>query len=105
MPAILAFFGSLVAAIAGYLVKRFGERVALMAAFIAVWFVVVTTFTAGINTLINQIARSMPGGLVGAGLSMIPSNAVACATAIIAAHGAAYIYTVQYRTLVAKISA
>lgn len=104
MPAIIVFLGSLVTSIATYLAQRWGERMALFAAFAAVWLGLLTAFSIGINMLINGLMVSAPsGGLVQAGFSLLPGNAAACASAWVSANVLAWVYTTQYKFLVQRL--
>lgn len=103
---LIAWIGTLVTAVVGWVASMIGKKLAITLAAVAVWLSIVAAFTLAVTGIINSIVPTMPAGAhITAGLSLIPSNATACIGAILATHGAAWLYETQHKILNIKLKA
>lgn len=89
IPALLAALSAGVMAIIKYLVERFGRKVLFGSAFIIVYTALLVGFVSTLNSQFSQLLVSLPNNSYSlAGLSLVPSNAITCATIIVSAKAA-----------------
>lgn len=99
----MAWLATFFTGLAAWLTSILGRKVATALAVLAVWAAVTLTFATALTSILNSISVAMPGGMVAAGLSMLPSNSTACLGAIISGHAAAWIYTQKVKLLSIKL--
>jgi uncharacterized membrane protein len=102
---LVAWLTSVITAVIVFLTQFIGKKLAMIAIFVSLWIAFVVAFAAAINALLNTIAVSIPaGGVITAGISMLPANMDDCIAAIISGHIIASIYVAKAKILNIKVT-
>lgn len=75
------------------------KKTAQIIASIALAVTVTATFFAFLSSSLSSIVASAPGGLVAAGISLLPSNTNACLAVVITVKAASWLYDWQVRLI------
>lgn len=104
MGVIVVFFTSLFSGLTGLITLFLARKATFSLAYIAIYIAITVLFLASINTLLGTLSSSVPSGsLINVGLSLLPSNASACISAISTAHIASYIFVMKSKLLNLKV--
>lgn len=86
IPAILAAISAGIMAILKYLLEKFGRKVLFGTAFIIAYTAILVTFVSSLNNQFSDLLVSLPNNSFSlAGLSLVPENAITCATIVVTA--------------------
>jgi len=86
VPALISGLISLVGEGLKFYLHKYGLRLFLAPIFIGLYVVLITAFISKINTGFSSLLASLPTNSFSlAGLSLIPNNAITCATIIMSA--------------------
>lgn len=100
---LLSGIGSAVVSALGYFSAWSAKRIALVLAGLAAIAVAVGVFVSVIESAISSVAVAMPSQMQAAFL-FVPGNISACATAIITAHVARWVYSLHLKAIDIKVS-
>jgi len=103
MP-FLAWIGSAFSASWGFVAADTTKKYAQLAAGIAAILVLAGVLKSAFDAAISSISAAAPTGAVAFGLSLLPSNTIACISVIFAALVASALYKFQRSFVLAKIS-
>tara|TARA_B100001059_G_C17792931_1_gene561247 strand:- start:1440 stop:1778 length:339 start_codon:yes stop_codon:yes gene_type:complete len=112
MPALLAIPALISSLIAGlssiitYLLTTFGRKLFIGAAFITVYTALLVTFVTTLNSEFTNLLTTLPNNSYSlAGLSLVPSNAITCATIVVTAKAAQMLFYFSIGILRVKLKA
>lgn len=104
MPLLLwlssAFTGGM-----GFVAANITKKFVTLAVGITALIALAVTLKAGIDSAISSISAAAPTGAIAFGLGLLPSNTVACITAITTAMIASAVYRYQRSIVMAKMTA
>ncbi|MGO3686005.1 MAG: hypothetical protein ACTJGV_14990 [Proteus vulgaris] len=112
MPALLAIpalISSLIAgitAIITYLIETLGRKLLIGVTFIAVYTGLLVYFVTTLNSQFTNLLITLPNNSFSlAGLSLVPSNAITCATILVSAKSAQMLFYFSIGILRVKLKA
>ncbi|MFP3350208.1 DUF5455 family protein [Pseudoalteromonas sp. SIMBA_153] len=106
IPAILSAIAAGVSAIVTYLITTFGRKLLIGAIFITVYTALLVTFVTTLNSEFTKLLTTLPNNSFSlAGLSLVPSNAITCATIVVTAKAAQMLFYFSIGILRVKLKA
>lgn len=79
------------------------KKIAVIAAALVAFGSLVATLGSAIDSGINSLASSVPGGVLSEGVALLPSVTGECLAAIVTAHAAAWVYSIGKNVLNFKV--
>ncbi|WP_217876710.1 DUF5455 family protein [Pseudoalteromonas shioyasakiensis] len=93
IPAILAGLAAGITSIITTLLAKYGRKVVIGTIFITVYTAALVAFVSSLNSEFSGLLRSLPNNSFSlAGLSLVPNNAITCATIVVSAKAAQMVF-------------
>lgn len=112
MPALLAIPALISALIAGitavitFLLETYGRKLVIGVTFVAIYTGILVTFVVTLNNQFTNLLITLPNNSFSlAGLSLVPSNAITCATILVSAKAAQMLFYFSIGILRVKLKA
>lgn len=106
IPALLASLAAAASQFFAYLTYRYGRKLIVGAAFIAVYTALIVTFVSTLNSEFSSLLTSLPNNSYSlAGLSLVPTNAITCSGIIISVKIAQMVFNFSIGILKSKFKA
>jgi len=106
IPALLASLAAAASQFFSYIVYKYGRKLIIGAAFIIAYSAVMLVFVSTLNSEFSKLLTSLPNNSFSqAGLSLIPSNAITCASIIVSVKIAQMIFNFTIGILKIKFKA
>lgn len=102
MPALAAYIGSIFSSLLVFFAAFFTKKVAVIIAIISVLTASAVAFASVIQGYLDQLIVDTPTGILGFGLSLLPSNTDAVISVIVATHIAVYAHNWFIRLVQAR---
>lgn len=96
---LIGWIRTVLASVFAWIASAFGKKVAVAVVATGVWVAASAALLLSMNTIINSLIQSMPGGLIASSISMLPSNTTQCITAVLSTHGVCFLFEVQNKFL------